>query len=888
MSTLEVPSEQSDQQERSARRSIAATDGELLLRFTRHQDESAFAQLVEAHGPLVWSVCRQVLHRQADIEDAFQATFLILASRAGDIRASDSAAGWLYRVAHRTAVSLARKNKSRPEEPLNGHDFAAADNNPLETVHRQHSINVLVEELRTLPVRFQEPLVLCYFEGHSRSRVAEMLDLTTATIKGRLARGKQMLRHRLARRGVALSVVAALAASTVESAKASAGETLAAGTASAATSYIHSGGATAGASSTACSLAQQGVSAMFFASLAKPALSVAALLAMGLVAAAASDDPPETSPSNSAPFGLVASADADFEASSDQTDVHIEVKATNSDDSNSPRRKPSVLDPDPQFTDPTDPSAPAEDSKRKEVQVEIVKSGDGSGEDILILRGDKVSVTDVQKILKKNESRRDQPPVAVEMHEMQVHTPDGDRTVRVPSIDLTMPAQPNLTWHQAADQGPSVEALELELKYWETRTQGLRMKAEGIEQQIERLQKLKDTGAIPAEELASATERVGDMMLLRADAYRAEARVLETKRKIELRKKQSNVPKATFVPAPQTRAWPIPHDLNSPQPVYAPQPAPADSAIPTPRYDVIVAPGAPQPQPPWFTNLDAATQQSQQSGRNMVVHFFSPYSPPCLKVLQMVQSTPSTNNYLHDHAIPVKVDVSQFPATAQRFKIQRIPTVCVISPDGQVLDEFVAPAEAEVYLKKLKAVVGEKRSAPSSFDENEADNDSPPETDSDEDHGEEVGEMLLPGEVVIVKISRQKPRSREDAYSIGINEGGYIGVPGANRTARIAGPLEKAAEKILTELRAFHGDYFDAMEVEVEVEPTGKAASRATLSSPMLSPLSRLTDGPPTVSGPYSMQPQNHASELEQLKEELEALRKENEELRKKTGRNRR
>src|SRR5690242_5212684 len=88
------------------------------MRFVRERDHCAFAEMVERHGRLVWMICRQVLRHHQDVEDAFQATFLIMAERARSIRASDSAAAWLYKVAMRTALAARRKRCSRREEPL--------------------------------------------------------------------------------------------------------------------------------------------------------------------------------------------------------------------------------------------------------------------------------------------------------------------------------------------------------------------------------------------------------------------------------------------------------------------------------------------------------------------------------------------------------------------------------------------------------------------------------------------------------------------------------------------------------------------------------------------------------------------------------------------------
>src|SRR4051794_1264880 len=78
-------------------------DAQLLDRFLSRRDEAAFEALVVRHGPMVFDVCHNVLTDSHDAEDAFQATFLILARRAGSIRRPDSLGSWLFGVARRAA-----------------------------------------------------------------------------------------------------------------------------------------------------------------------------------------------------------------------------------------------------------------------------------------------------------------------------------------------------------------------------------------------------------------------------------------------------------------------------------------------------------------------------------------------------------------------------------------------------------------------------------------------------------------------------------------------------------------------------------------------------------------------------------------------------------------
>ncbi len=178
-------------------------DCELLERFVTHQDEAAFAALMERHGPLVLSVCRRVLRHVQDAEDACQATFLVLARKAASIRKRDSVASWLHGVAYRVARKLkATAARRRVPESLPV-DLPAAETTP-ETTWREVQV-VLDEELQRLPDKYRAPLVLCSLEGKTRDEAAQQLGWTEGTLRGRLERGRERLRARLSRRGLTLS-----------------------------------------------------------------------------------------------------------------------------------------------------------------------------------------------------------------------------------------------------------------------------------------------------------------------------------------------------------------------------------------------------------------------------------------------------------------------------------------------------------------------------------------------------------------------------------------------------------------------------------------------------------------------------------------------------------
>jgi RNA polymerase sigma factor (sigma-70 family) len=182
------------------------SDPELIRRFAELRDEAAFAALVRRHGPLVFDVCCCVLGNRDDAEDAFQATFLVLARKAGTVRKPESLASWLHGVAYRTARK-ARVAALRRRE----HESRTPPREPAEPSDRNWGEvqAILHEELLALPERLRAVLVLCYLEGLTQDRAAEVLGLSKVAVRKRLERGRERLRHRLAARGLGPTAVLA-------------------------------------------------------------------------------------------------------------------------------------------------------------------------------------------------------------------------------------------------------------------------------------------------------------------------------------------------------------------------------------------------------------------------------------------------------------------------------------------------------------------------------------------------------------------------------------------------------------------------------------------------------------------------------------------------------
>jgi RNA polymerase sigma factor (sigma-70 family) len=186
-----------------------ATDRVLIQRFVLRGEEEAFASLVSRHGPMVLRVCRYVLSNATDAEDAFQATFLVLARKAAVLTWRESVAGWLHAVASRLAQKArTARRRRRAHEALAPAPLPGASRDEMTLAEAQ---SVLHEELNRLPEKLRLALVLCYLEGLTQDQAARQAGWSRATLKRRLRQGLEVLRERLPRRGVALPAVLSVA-----------------------------------------------------------------------------------------------------------------------------------------------------------------------------------------------------------------------------------------------------------------------------------------------------------------------------------------------------------------------------------------------------------------------------------------------------------------------------------------------------------------------------------------------------------------------------------------------------------------------------------------------------------------------------------------------------
>jgi RNA polymerase sigma factor (sigma-70 family) len=256
------------------------TDRQLLDDFTARRDEGAFAALVARHGPMVLRVCRRVLRQEQDAEDAFQATFLVLARNTASIRRRDAVADWLHGVAYRTAMKAKRGAARRRNHEARKRALApeAVPSPRWDDVRA-----VLDEEIRALPAPFRAAFTLCVLEGKSGPQAAAELGCKEGTVASRVNRARHLLRRRLSRRGIQLSALLAVVSVAEGAGRAALPPALAQSTVSFGL-LVAAGGPAAAIPPQVAALAAGVTRAM---SLTKTKIAAALIVALGLVVAGA-------------------------------------------------------------------------------------------------------------------------------------------------------------------------------------------------------------------------------------------------------------------------------------------------------------------------------------------------------------------------------------------------------------------------------------------------------------------------------------------------------------------------------------------------------------------------------------------------------------------------
>ena len=271
------------------------TDAQLLALFLAGRgaaSESAFAAIVDRHGPMVLRVCRILLGDAHEAEDAFQATFLVLARRAGSLRDPDRLANWLYGVAHRTSRkarsrSGRRRLREAREGSMAGLAFELADREPppdLALARREEAATVH-QELERLPEKHRAAIVLCCLEGLTIEEAAGRLRCTPGAVRGQLAQARSRLRARLRRRGVEVPAGVLAAALSAQPASAIVTSAMRDATTRAAIAYAAGLGVAASASGSAPALADGVSRSLMLARLMVVAAVVLGASVLGVVAA---------------------------------------------------------------------------------------------------------------------------------------------------------------------------------------------------------------------------------------------------------------------------------------------------------------------------------------------------------------------------------------------------------------------------------------------------------------------------------------------------------------------------------------------------------------------------------------------------------------------------
>lgn len=297
------------------------SDEELLSRFVRGRgnvaSESAFTALVARHGPMVRGACTRMLGRSHAVDDAFQATFLVLARKAHSVRVEGSLGRWLYGVSVRVARRArdAARTEARRAWSLDGRDVPDASA-IVDSAERDDLRALVDEEVARLPARYRSVVVLFHFEGLSHDQTAARLRCPLGTVQSRLHRARAMLRSRLSRRGIASAVALGAALGSIPPADAVVPRAVAADTIKAATRLASGAGTREVSSAFVAHLVHATLGRMFMRVVL---LSGAFAVFLGaatqtiVAMAQASDSKPASSTNNTRPSGTSRSVRNSYE-----------------------------------------------------------------------------------------------------------------------------------------------------------------------------------------------------------------------------------------------------------------------------------------------------------------------------------------------------------------------------------------------------------------------------------------------------------------------------------------------------------------------------------------------------------------------------------------------
>ncbi len=276
------------------------SEGQLLRRFAAG-DEGAFEAIVTRHGPIVLGVCRRLLHDRRDVEDAFQATFLVLLRKAGGVRDGELLGPWLHGVAYRVAWRVRCRAFRRTVEERKGVRPEAVES--ACELERSELRGMLDDEIRRLPEKYRRPVVLCYLEGRTHEEAARRLQCSAGSVRGRLDRARQKLRDRLTRRGLAPAAGLTALAAAGENASAAVPAPLVAAMVATLARAATASAVSATASTAALELADGVFRSMIVAKLKLAALLVVGILTLGTLPLLVALEPsgPEPAASVSAP-----------------------------------------------------------------------------------------------------------------------------------------------------------------------------------------------------------------------------------------------------------------------------------------------------------------------------------------------------------------------------------------------------------------------------------------------------------------------------------------------------------------------------------------------------------------------------------------------------------